>query len=413
MTHLVERQMQRPRLRVPCVEARTLRARTACLLVLGVLSQGQPVLARGVVGKGTQESCDALALDKALAGGGKVTFNCGPAPVTITVTSNRIVAANTTIDGGGLVTVSGDGTMAVFAVHPAVTLTLANLSVINGTADRGAGVFNEGRLRVQNCIFANNNAGTVGGAIFNDGTVTVSKSTFSDNVAMGGGGIYNAGTLTVTDSTFTDNSTSGIGGGIATFMGKVKVLRTTFAYNDATDVGGGIYNEGLLTVVNSTFFGNHVEGFGAAIATVGGMLTLTNTTLARNSADALVGGILAWDSSLGDTVILQNTIVANNAGGNCGGAIVDGGNNLQFPGNDCGPGIRSANPKLAPDGLGNNGGLTQTIALLAQSPAINAGNAAICRTGLIAGIDQRSFVRPGIANVNCSIGAYEFNSRAR
>src|SRR5258708_2795978 len=57
-----------------------------------------------VVGDGTPGSCTAAALATAAAGGGIVTFACGPDPVTIPVASQIVVAKETTLDGGGLVT---------------------------------------------------------------------------------------------------------------------------------------------------------------------------------------------------------------------------------------------------------------------------------------------------------------------
>src|SRR5262245_56985675 len=68
----------------------------------------------GVVGTGTPASCTEAALDAALAGGGKVTFNCGPNPVTITLTSGIVVTASTSVDGGSKITLSGGFKTKVF-----------------------------------------------------------------------------------------------------------------------------------------------------------------------------------------------------------------------------------------------------------------------------------------------------------
>ena len=67
-------------------------------------------------------------------------------------------------------------------------------------------------------------------------------------------------------------------------------------------------------------------------------------------------------------------------------------------------------PLLDPAGLASNGGPTQTIALEAGSPAINAGNETICAAPPVNNLDQRGFVRPGMGATNCSIGAYEFDA---
>ena len=102
------------------------------------------------------------------------------------------------------------------------------------------------------------------------------------------------------------------------------------------------------------------------------------------------------------TVTLTNTIVANaGSGENCGGTIINGGTNLQFPGTTCASTtIPTADPLLQP--LANNGGPTQTRALGAGSPAINTGT-----TGCppVPATDQRGVTRP--QGAGCEIGAFE------
>jgi len=112
-------------------------------------------------------------------------------------------------------------------------------------------------------------------------------------------------------------------------------------------------------------------------------------------------------------VTLRNTIVANNtSGGNCSGTITDSGNNLDSA-NTCGFTTNAkinTDPNLGP--LADNGGPTQTFALLTGSPAINAGDNTICGATVGApnygagGLDQRGIVHP--QGVQCDIGSYEF-----
>src|SRR6185295_1550655 len=112
------------------------------------------------------------------------------------------------------------------------------------------------------------------------------------------------------------------------------------------------------------------------------------------------------------TLMLTNTIVANSGNQNCSGTIADGGHNLQFSAQDCGATIPSADPFLDPAGLADHGGPTQTIAVLAGSPAIDAGDETVCATTTgtapVANLDQRGFTRPGQGATQCSIGAFEF-----
>src|SRR5439155_902963 len=200
------------------------------LLVFGVLGATSSAFAC-VVGTGTSASCTEVALDACLPGGasfnGTVTFNCGGA-ATITVTSTKgFNGANTTIDGGGVITISGGNMSGVFAVNRGRALALANVTIAGGTPS--AIENNGGTLTVTNCTFSGNGAvvGASGGAIFSNGTTNVTNSTFSGN---SGGAIRVAdfGTTNVTNSTFSGNS------------------------------GGAISNGSLfpLTVTNCTFSGN-------------------------------------------------------------------------------------------------------------------------------------------------------------
>src|SRR5207245_4485010 len=100
------------------------------LLVLAVVGATSSAFAC-VVGTGTSASCTEAALDACLPGGGSfdstVTFACGGA-ATIIVTSPKTISADTTIDGGSLITISGGGTVQVFSVNSGVTFTVQNLT---------------------------------------------------------------------------------------------------------------------------------------------------------------------------------------------------------------------------------------------------------------------------------------------
>ena len=133
-----------------------------------------------IVGTGTSASCTEAALDACLPGGGSfdgtVTFACGgAATITVTTSPSKTISADTTIDGGSLITISGDNAVGVFLVDGGVTFTAENLTIANGNALNGGNI--------------------IGGAIENNGgTVTVSNSIFSGNTAAigstGGGAIF-------------------------------------------------------------------------------------------------------------------------------------------------------------------------------------------------------------------------------
>ena len=222
--------------------------------------------------------------------------------------------------------------------------------------------------------------------------------------------------MTVTNSTFSGNS-GGNGGAIRNDGGSVTVTYSTFSSNSAS-VGGAISNNsGTLTVTNSTFSANSAS-VGGAISNNFNILTVTNSTFSGNNAFAGAGGAINADSG---PVTVVNSILANSTSGdNCSGTFTDGGHNIDdgttcgFTGSGCatttGTSFCNTNPLLDPAGLGNNGGPTQTIALEAGSPAINAGDETVCAAPPVNNLDQRGVVRPGAGATNCSIGAYEFNA---
>jgi len=315
-----------------------------------------PAHAGGVV-----SPCDEVHLLLALASGGLVTFDCDEA-ATITLTATVTISKNTTIDGSGQnVTISGGNTVGVFMVTSGTTLSLNRITIANGLGGTlGGGAISNpgGTVTVTNCTFSGNNS-YYGGAIANGGTMTVTNSTFSGNhSSSGGGGIDNGGTLTVSNSTFFGNSV-GPGG---QFIG-----------------GGAISNFGTSSVTGSTFNGNSVVNSGGGSVARGGAI---------------------WNVDAPLTI--KNTIVANSAsGGNCAnsGTLTDGGGNLDTDGT-CGvTTVTPANLNLD-SVLRDNGGHTQTLALLPGSAAIGAAVEVNCPIS-----DQRGFPRPFTSA--CSSGAYE------
>ncbi len=165
--------------------------------------------------------------------------------------------------------------------------------------------------------------------------------------------------------------------------------------------GGALYSSGgVVNITNSSFVDNLAGGDtysqGGAIYNASSM-TITNSTFSGNRASDWGGAIINYS---GPNLTLRNTIVANSLGSdNCGGTVIDGGGNFSWPVNDdsC-PGFRQ-DPKLGR--LANNGGWTQTLALLSGSPAIHAAVLGNCPS-----TDQRGWTR-GLLN-QCDSGAYEW-----
>jgi Bacterial Ig-like domain (group 3) len=298
------------------------------------------------------------------------------------------------------------------------TLTLTDCTVTgdpSGVSGEGGGIYNHGTLTLTNSTVSGNYAG-YGGGIDNYGTLTLTDSTVSGNlVAKYGGGIANHGTLTLTDSTVSGNSAQDGGGGIDNY-GALTLTDSTVSGNSATFGGGGIANSAPLTLTDSTVSGNSAGyGGGGIYNYYSGTATLTNVTVTANRS-ALVGGGIGTE---GGSVTLDNTIVDGNfqgaSGGTAGdisgsvastsaynligtggaGGLINGTNNNQV-------GISSSDLGT----LADNGGPTQTVALLTGSPAVNAGSNSLIPAGITT--DQRG---PGFARISfgtVDIGAFEF-----
>jgi len=332
----------------------------------------------------------------------------------ITVTGNG--AANTIIQANANPNMA---TYRVLEISAAGNLTLDGVTVRNGKASSGGGIRNEGTATITTSTISGNTA-DFGGGIRNEGTatITITASTISGNTADYGGGIRNAGTVTITASTISGN-TADYGGGIFN-VGTATINASTISGNTADYSGGGIYNSGTATITASTISGNTAYSSGGI--SNGASLSVTNSTLAGNSATVDGGGAITnWLSSTttltnvtisgnasasqaavwnqSGTLNLTNTIIANSTGAaDCQNDDTLGTNtNNLVEDNTCSPAL-DGDPMLG--SLANNGGDTQTLALLAGSPAIDAGTNVGCPA-----TDQRGETRP--QGAQCDMGAYE------
>jgi predicted outer membrane repeat protein len=257
-------------------------------------------------------------------------------------------------------------------------------------------------LTVVHSTLAANTVGCGGGAIWMYASkVLISHSTLSDNHSDGcqGGAIYSLfATLTVASSTIANNSVLGYegdGGGIFAWGGNdaLRVTNSTITGNLAAGRGGGIYGEGLRValVADSTVYGNTAAEGGGVSWTGYGRATLRNSIAAGNLASG------AGPDCLGAVFSQGYNLIGNDAG--C--AFAAG------PGDLVGTPAAPIDPLLGP--LQNNGGPTWTHALLAASPAVDAGTPTRCPP-----TDQRGYLRPvdgdGDGNPVCDIGAFEFGA---
>ncbi len=294
-----------------------MRAGSLVAVAFAVVAASAPTAAQAdaVVGKGTPGSCTSRAVVRAVAQGGRITFDCGPRPVTIAMkrtakvvnTSDRVV-----LDGGGLVTLSGQKRRRILYMNTCdraqvwttshcndqatPRLVVRRMRFVDGNAtgqrtDGGGGgaIFvRGGRLRIINSSFARNRCDRTGpdlggGAVrvldqHRDRPVVVRRSSFSGGRCSNGSALSSIGvSWRVVSSTFTDNRALGRG------------ANPSRPGTPGGGSGGAIYMDGNaihLVLEDSTLTGNRAREGGGAIFFVSndrsGTLTIRGSRLVDN-----------------------------------------------------------------------------------------------------------------------------------
>jgi hypothetical protein len=294
---------------------------------------GQPVDTSSpthLVGTGTPASCTLAALKSAVAAGGIITFDCGPAPVTIAVTQtlNLPIDKDTVIDGARKVTLDGQGTTQVLRYESAnfraleTRVTLQHLRVINGFVAGSSPIptaplpcsqgFNDGE----------------GGALFmRDGNLSVIDCIFEGNRAaplgpdVGGGAIRLLGSkhgVVIVDSTFRDNHASN-GGAVGCLFAELDVYDSVFENDSATGNGANSDDPSKCSVINN---GQHEVGSGGnggALYSDGASVnvTLCGARVVNDAAgtNAFGGGLFFTSNDFGGDLVLEDTTMSGNTGG--------------------------------------------------------------------------------------------------
>ena len=341
------------------------------------------------------------------------------------------------IDGGGQVTLSGNDWVQILAVANGGNLTLRNIRLERGRAEYGNGgaiyATSGSTLTIAGSTFSGNSARSSyqarGGAIYSEGTLTIQNSSFSGNTAgSSGGAIYSSewGTVRIENSTFSGNSASELGGAVSS-SGQLYGFGVRVVDNEAGRDGGGFYLRGSAHVSASTFARNRARRGGGVFNT--GALQLVNVTLSENAATEDGGGFF-HDSLFELAEVVFTTFYLNTAGergsaifddigasrvknsivvgpgetGNCFEVPLSRGRNYSTD-RTC-PGFSVATrEELRLGALADNGGATETHALLAGSVAIDSAPDCNDLRGGVVDSDQRGAPRPWGAA--CDVGAYE------
>jgi hypothetical protein len=276
-----------------------------------------------IVGNGTPESCTYEAFNDAVAQGGKIVFNCGSEPVTITLSEPAKIfndaKPDIVIDGNGLITLSGGGKTRILYMNTCdeeqhwttshcqdqdnPRLTVQNITFADGDSivdteyDGGGAIWvRGGRFKAVNCRFFNNKCESIGpdvggGAIrvfdqYQDLPVFIVNSTFGGAEGYGNSGAN--------------------GGGISSIGVSWTIINSVFSYNTATGNGG-----------NPAQSGTDGGGSGGAIYNDGNTMTLKilGTLIEKNTVNAYGSAIFFVTNDHTGNIIIDDSTIHNNIGG--------------------------------------------------------------------------------------------------
>ncbi|MCA9262748.1 MAG: hypothetical protein KDA60_02820, partial [Planctomycetales bacterium] len=277
--------------------------------------------------------------------------------------------------GADQVTIDGHQASRIFVVDDRVSsessVTIGGFTLTGGQATDGLGggaILSNEDLTLVGLTISGNGAllGAGGGVRALDGGLTIVASTISGNqTSKSGGGISSEVATSIETSTISGNSADSSGGGVAVF-GPLDVENVTISGNAATLSGGGVYVTGDSRVAHSTITLNSAPkagnpGSGGGVFT-SSTLTVDHTIVANNVDNSGLGADLHQGD--GGLFVLNHALVGDSQGAEIFESI--GSSNLVGP-----PGV-PLDARLGP--LQDNGGTTATHALLAGSPALQAGD---------------------------------------
>ncbi|WP_298535339.1 hypothetical protein [uncultured Algibacter sp.] len=276
-----------------------------------------------IIGDGTPDSCTCDAVIDAVAKGGKIVFNCGTDPLTIEMTEPAKVFNNAKpdiiIDGGGLITLSGQGRTRILYMN---TCDANQVWTTDHCQNQSTP-----RLIVQNITFSDGNSTneteyTGGGAIWvRGGRLKVVNARFFNNTCkktgpdVGGAAIrvfsqYNNLPVYITNTTFggaEGYGNSGSNGGAISSIGvSWTIYNSLFSYNKALGNGG-----------NPAISGTPGGGSGGAIYNDGNTMTLSlfGTQIEKNEVNAFGSSIFFVSNDHSGNIIIDNSTIQNNLGG--------------------------------------------------------------------------------------------------
>ena len=284
-------------------------------------NDGKVSLREAVLAANTSNGKAAIALPA-----GTCTLTLVGADEDAGLTGDLDITGHVTIQGAGAgaTIVDGGGLDRVFHVLPDVTVTLTDMTIQGGNAATGVfriggGIWNEGKLTLENCTVKDNTADYTGGAIFNGfsfeqiATLTVKDCSLTGNSAGQGGAIFNeiGSDVAISRSNLSGNfaMTGGASGGAILNNGDTMTVTDCILSCNSARIGGAVCAFGSVTIAGSTLSNNCAVTEGGAIWNSSVLLSLTDTMVTDNDAGSNGGGV--WNN--GYAWIGGSTFTGNSA----------------------------------------------------------------------------------------------------
>ena len=307
------------------------------------------------------------------------------------------------INGNGY-TIDANNVARIFNIAEGVSVTLANVILINGQATQGGAILNNGELLVSNANFTDNTAASWGGAIYNNGDLTVTSSNFDSNditnrgsssVDYGGAAIFSNGDLVIDTSSFTNNIKNYVNGnrltGAVTAYGDVTVSNSRFVNNfgrwGAAFSSADYDDEDFTTTITNSVFENNRGLYGVGVWSWGTDFEISDSTFINNSA-----------FGAGDMSPNQNNGAAINVYGEGATGVID---NSTFIGNDADYGGAIC--------ISENDGITISNSYFVNNSAYNGGGAISVSTTL-EGSNNVTVINSTFINNSAYMGGAIYNS---
>lgn len=360
------------------------------------------------------------------------------------------VTSDISLQGPGrdVLTINGNNSHRILHATGSATLTIDSLTLSNGSAFLGGAVYvrDTASVSINDCALTENSA-SKGGAVASYGygpimpKIDISTSTLSGNTAGFIGGAvfaYHGDQLSIESSTLSGNSSNSGGAINAGELNNFSINNSTLSENNGGDAGGAVFirSSESVSISNSTLSGNSAGRGGAVSIHNANSLSIINSTLSGNLADLRGGAVYAHDAH---DLNFSNSILSGNV-------ALASGSEIYFKGGStatsafsllgdtsqsfvdaftaftpsvtsiiatattvaglANPGATALNSIISP--LADNGGLTLTHILVANSPAIDEGDNLVCSAAPILNLDQLGGARP--MNSVCDIGSVEYIS---